>query len=87
MGIKVRPQTSLSRSHSAAAVASVERAPPTPHSQGLTQLLTDNAPAAVREVKFESYFGRKVAVDASMHLYQFMARSCSCTRRVSLTAL
>lgn len=40
--------------------------------QGLTKLLTDNTKTAVREVKFESYFGRKVAIDASMHIYQFM---------------
>ena len=46
-----------------------------PRSQGLTKLLHDNAPGAVREVKFESYFGRKVAIDASMHIYAFMARS------------
>eukprot|EP00967_Tisochrysis_lutea_P092093 scaffold132581_cov21-Tisochrysis_lutea.AAC.1 len=26
----------------------------------------------VREQKFETYFGRKIAVDASMHIYQFM---------------
>ncbi len=24
------------------------------------------------EQKFENYFGRKIAVDASMHIYQFM---------------
>lgn len=42
------------------------------HAQGLTKLLSDNAKACVREVKFESYFGRKVAIDASMHIYQFM---------------
>lgn len=29
----------------------------------------------MREVKFESYFGRKVAIDASMHIYQFMVRA------------
>lgn len=42
--------------------------------QGLTKLLSDNAPGCMKEVKFESYFGRKVAIDASMHIYQFMAR-------------
>lgn len=42
--------------------------------QGLTKLLSDNAKGCVREVKFESYFGRKVAIDASMHIYQFMVR-------------
>ena len=25
-------------------------------------------------MKFESYFGRKVALDASMHIYSFMVR-------------
>jgi len=40
--------------------------------QGLTKLLSDHAPSSVREQKFESYFGRKVAVDASMHIYQCM---------------
>lgn len=30
------------------------------------------APGCVKEQKFESYFGRKIAVDASMHIYQFM---------------
>lgn len=42
--------------------------------QGLTKLLTDNTKTAVREVKYDSYFGRKVAIDASMHIYQFMVR-------------
>jgi hypothetical protein len=26
----------------------------------------------VKEQKFENFFGRKIAVDASMHIYQFM---------------
>jgi hypothetical protein len=26
----------------------------------------------MQEQKFENYFGRKIAVDASMHIYQFM---------------
>lgn len=30
------------------------------------------APECMKEQKFESYFGRKIAVDASMHIYQFM---------------
>ena len=45
-----------------------------PSHQGLTKLLSDNAPGCMKEVKFDSYFGRKVAIDASMHIYQFMAR-------------
>lgn len=43
--------------------------------QGLTKLLSENTKGALREVKFESYFGRKVAIDASMHIYQFMVLS------------
>ena len=43
--------------------------------QGLTALLADNTKSAIKETKFESYFSRKVAIDASMHIYQFMARS------------
>jgi hypothetical protein len=38
----------------------------------LTKLLADNAPKAMKEQKFESYFGRKIAVDASMSIYQFL---------------
>ncbi|GFH09266.1 flap endonuclease 1, partial [Haematococcus lacustris] len=41
--------------------------------QGLTKLLADQAPECMKEQKFEAYFGRKIAVDASMHIYQFMA--------------
>lgn len=40
--------------------------------KGLTKLLGDAAPGSRRVQKFESYFGRKIAVDASMHIYQFM---------------
>ncbi|KAF9669790.1 hypothetical protein SADUNF_Sadunf13G0001000 [Salix dunnii] len=40
--------------------------------QGLTKLLADNAPKAMKEQKFESYFGRKIAIDASMSIYQFL---------------
>ncbi|CAH8361970.1 unnamed protein product [Eruca vesicaria subsp. sativa] len=40
--------------------------------KGLTKLLADNAPSAMKEQKFESYFGRKIAVDASMSIYQFL---------------
>ena len=43
--------------------------------KGLTALLTDNAPGCSREQKFESYLDRKVAIDASMHIYQFMVRA------------
>ncbi|CAM8940073.1 hypothetical protein QQ045_000989 [Rhodiola kirilowii] len=40
--------------------------------KGLTKLLADNAPKGMKEMKFESYFGRKIAVDASMSIYQFL---------------
>uniref|UniRef100_A0A061R970 Flap endonuclease 1 n=1 Tax=Tetraselmis sp. GSL018 TaxID=582737 RepID=A0A061R970_9CHLO len=40
--------------------------------QGLNKLLGDYAPNCVKPYKFEAYFGRKIAIDASMHIYQFM---------------
>lgn len=43
-------------------------------SQSLSKLLGDNAPACRKDQKFDNYFGRKIAVDASMHIYQFMVR-------------
>ncbi|XP_050689428.1 flap endonuclease 1-like [Eriocheir sinensis] len=39
---------------------------------GLSKLIADVAPAAVKENEMKNYFGRKVAVDASMSLYQFL---------------
>ncbi|KAK4339800.1 hypothetical protein RND71_041262 [Anisodus tanguticus] len=40
--------------------------------KGLMKLLADNAPSGMKEQKFESYFGRKIAIDASMSIYQFL---------------
>ncbi|PIA40761.1 hypothetical protein AQUCO_02400079v1 [Aquilegia coerulea] len=40
--------------------------------KGLTKLLADNAPKGMKEHKFESFFGRKIAIDASMSIYQFL---------------
>ncbi|XP_056165147.1 flap endonuclease 1-like [Syzygium oleosum] len=40
--------------------------------KGLTKLLADNAPKAMREQKLESYSGRRMAIDASMSIYQFL---------------
>ncbi|CAD5163383.1 unnamed protein product [Musa acuminata subsp. malaccensis] len=37
-----------------------------------TKLLADNAPKAMKDQKFESCFGRKIAVSASMSIYQFL---------------
>ncbi|KAF8011536.1 hypothetical protein BT93_J1979 [Corymbia citriodora subsp. variegata] len=39
---------------------------------GLTKLLEDNAPKAMKEQKLESYFGHSIAVDASMSIYHFL---------------
>lgn len=41
---------------------------------GLMKLISENAPKAVKEQQMENYFARKVAVDASMSLYQFLVR-------------
>lgn len=40
--------------------------------QGLAKLIADVAPGAIKENDIKSYFGRKVAVDASMCIYQFL---------------
>ncbi|PNF17057.1 Flap endonuclease 1 [Cryptotermes secundus] len=39
---------------------------------GLSKLIADIAPMAVKESEIKHYFGRKVAIDASMSLYQFL---------------
>ncbi|CAH2242969.1 jg13412 [Pararge aegeria aegeria] len=39
---------------------------------GLSKLIADIAPQAVKEMEIKNYFGRKVAIDASMSLYQFL---------------
>eukprot|EP01126_Amoeba_proteus_P019352 TRINITY_DN1996_c0_g1_i6.p1 TRINITY_DN1996_c0_g1~~TRINITY_DN1996_c0_g1_i6.p1 ORF type:complete len:312 (-),score=60.38 TRINITY_DN1996_c0_g1_i6:425-1360(-) len=39
---------------------------------GLRKLIMDNAPQALKENEIDNYFGRTVAIDASMSLYQFM---------------
>ena len=41
--------------------------------QDLSKLISDEAPGAVKEQKYDSYFGRKIAVDASMFIYSFLA--------------
>jgi len=40
--------------------------------QGLMKLIADYAPSAMKDHEIKSYFGRKVAIDASMSLYQFL---------------
>ncbi|KAF5301141.1 hypothetical protein FQR65_LT08971 [Abscondita terminalis] len=39
---------------------------------GLSKVLADYVPHAIKENELKNYFGRKVAVDASMCLYQFL---------------
>ncbi|XP_063237090.1 flap endonuclease 1 [Bacillus rossius redtenbacheri] len=39
---------------------------------GLAKIIADIAPFAVKENEIKNYFGRKVAIDASMSLYQFL---------------
>jgi len=38
----------------------------------LAKLIADQAPAAIKEGEMANYFGRKIAVDASMCIYQFL---------------
>lgn len=38
----------------------------------LSKVIGDYAPKAMKENDIKSYFGRKVAIDASMSLYQFL---------------
>ena len=39
---------------------------------GLTKVIGDHAPLAIKTSEIKNYFGRKVAIDASMSIYQFM---------------
>uniref|UniRef100_A0A3Q3MXP1 Flap endonuclease 1 n=1 Tax=Mastacembelus armatus TaxID=205130 RepID=A0A3Q3MXP1_9TELE len=39
---------------------------------GLAKVIADQAPGAIKEQDFKNYFGRKIAVDASMCIYQFL---------------
>ena len=38
----------------------------------LSKLIADVAPKAIKKNEMKNYFGRKVAIDASMSLYQFL---------------
>lgn len=40
--------------------------------KNLMKLLVEKCPGAIKESLMKNYFGRKVAVDASMSIYQFM---------------
>ena len=39
---------------------------------GLTKVIGDYAPKAIKESTISQYFGRKVVIDASMSIYQFL---------------
>jgi len=38
----------------------------------LAKLIADQAPGAIKEGEMKNYFGRKIAIDASMSIYQFL---------------
>jgi flap endonuclease-1 len=38
----------------------------------LSKVIGDNSPHSVQQNEMKSYFGRKVAIDASMSIYQFL---------------
>jgi len=40
--------------------------------KGLTQLIGDTCPEALKETEIKNHFDRKVAIDASMALYAFL---------------
>jgi hypothetical protein len=40
--------------------------------QGLSKLVADVAAHAIKENEIKNYFGRKIAIDAPMSLYQFL---------------
>lgn len=42
------------------------------HFLGLNQLIKEHAPGAFKEFQLKNLFGRKIAIDASMCLYQFL---------------
>ncbi|EPY20604.1 flap endonuclease-1 [Strigomonas culicis] len=39
---------------------------------GLSKLLYDKSPSAIKEQELRNYFGRRIAIDASMSIYQFI---------------
>lgn len=40
--------------------------------KGLKRVVADNVPEAIKENVLPSYFGRVIAIDASMFLYSFL---------------
>ncbi|KAI9483550.1 MAG: PIN domain-like protein [Benjaminiella poitrasii] len=39
---------------------------------GLTKLISEHSPSSIKSYEIKNFFGRKVAIDASMSIYQFM---------------
>lgn len=39
---------------------------------GLARLISEHSPEAIKSYEIKNFFGRKVAIDASMSIYQFM---------------
>ena len=39
---------------------------------GLSRLIADVAPEAIKEIELSSLFGRRIAIDASMSIYEFL---------------
>lgn len=40
--------------------------------QGLMRVIADHAPESIKENVIKNFFGRKICIDASMSLYQFL---------------
>jgi flap endonuclease-1 len=40
--------------------------------KGLSLVVSDHCPNAIKEKEMKAYFGRIIAIDASMSLYQFL---------------
>jgi len=38
----------------------------------LAKVIADHCPKALKTAEMKAYFGRKIAIDASMSLYQFL---------------
>jgi hypothetical protein len=51
--------------------------------KGLMKLISDHAAPAVKERQITNYFGRKVAIDASMSLYQFLVNKTKTNKKIN----
>jgi len=49
------------------------------------KLIIEHAPKAVKEQEMKHYFGRKLAIDASMCIYQFLIAGCQAQEQQSAT--